>query len=73
MYVKGYSFEIVTDIGGGINYNKKGLTQLIEMITSSEIEKVVILYKDRLLRFGYELKELLEDDTDNKSSSKTNC
>ncbi len=57
MYAKGYSFEIVTDIGSGINYNKKGLNQLIEMITSSEIEKVVILYKDRLLRFGYELIE----------------
>ena len=29
------------------------------MITNSEIEKVVILYKDRLIRFGYELIENL--------------
>lgn len=57
MYAKGYSFEIITDIGSGINYNKKGLNQLIDMVTSSEIEKVVILYKDRLLRFGYGLIE----------------
>ncbi len=27
------------------------------MITNSEVEKVVILYKDRLVRFGYELIE----------------
>jgi len=33
--------------------------QLIDMITNSEIEKVVILYKDRLLRFGFEIIENL--------------
>ena len=57
MYAKGYQFEIITDIGSGINYNKKGLNQLINMITDSEVEKVVVLYKDRLIRFGYELIE----------------
>lgn len=38
---------------------KKGLTQLIDRITNGEIDKVVILYKDRLIRFGYELIENL--------------
>jgi predicted site-specific integrase-resolvase len=57
MYAKGYSFEIISDIGSGINYNKKGLNQLIDGITNSEVEKVVILYKDRLIRFGFELIE----------------
>ncbi len=59
MYAKGYSFEIITDIGSGINYKKKGLNQLIEYITNNEVEKIVILYKDRLLRFGFELIENL--------------
>lgn len=59
MYAKGYQFEIITDIGSGINYNKKGLNQLIDMVTNSEIEKIVVLYKDRLIRFGYELIENL--------------
>ncbi|WP_291255351.1 IS607 family transposase [Fusobacterium sp.] len=59
MFAKGYQFEIITDIGSGINYNKKGLNQLIDMITNSEIDKIVILYKDRLVRFGYELIENL--------------
>ncbi len=59
MIAKGYQFEIITDIGSVINYNKKGLNQLIDMITNSEIEKIVILYKDRLIRFGYELIENL--------------
>lgn len=59
MIAKGYQFEVITDIGSGINYNKKGLNQLIDMITNSEVEKIVILYKDRLVRFGYELIENL--------------
>lgn len=59
MYAKGYQFEIISDIGSGINYNKKGLNRLIDMITNSEVEKIVILYKDRLLRFGFEIIENL--------------
>jgi putative resolvase len=59
MIAKGYQFEIITDIGSGINYNKKGLNQLLDRITNGEVEKVVILYKDRLVRFGYELIENL--------------
>ncbi|MGB5822632.1 MAG: IS607 family transposase [Proteocatella sp.] len=59
MIAKGYSFDIITDIGSGINYNKKGLNQLIDMITNSEVERIVILYKDRLLRFGFEIIENL--------------
>ncbi len=59
MLARGYQFEVITDIGSGINYNNKGLNQLIDMITNSEVEKVVILYKDRLLRFGFELVENL--------------
>lgn len=35
MIAKGYQFEIITDIGSGINYNKKGLNQLIDMITQT--------------------------------------
>lgn len=56
---KGYSFEIITDIGSGINYTKQGLKQLIQKINNKEISKIVILYKDRLIRFGFELIEYL--------------
>lgn len=57
MIAKGYQFEIITDVGSGINYNNKGLNQLIDLITNSDVEKLVILYKDRLVRFGFELIE----------------
>lgn len=56
---KGYFFEIITDIGSGINYTKQGLKQLIQKINNKEISKIIILYKDRLIGFGFELIEYL--------------
>ena len=51
------SYEIITDIGSGINYSKKGLQLLIDKINKKEVDVIVVLYKDRLLRFGFELVE----------------
>jgi putative resolvase len=51
------SFEIITDIGSGINYKKPGLLKLIDKINKKEVDLIVVLYKDRLLRFGFELVE----------------
>lgn len=54
---QGKPYQIITDIGSGINYRKKGLDKMIDLVLSRKVDKVVILYKDRLLRFGYELLE----------------
>lgn len=51
----GWTFESITDLGSGLNYNKKGLKKLIKEICSGTIERLVITHKDRLLRFGAEL------------------
>ena len=56
---QGKPFEIISDIGSGINYKKKGLKELIKLITQNKVEKVVVLSKDRLLRFGFELIEYI--------------
>ena len=50
-------YEIISDIGSGINYNKPGLRKLIEKINKKEVDEIVVLYKDRLLRYGFELIE----------------
>lgn len=57
MYAKGYQFEIISDIGSGINYQNKGLNKLINLVLQDEVSKIVVLYKDRLVRFGFELIE----------------
>ena len=49
--------EIIEDIGSGINYKKRGLKKLIKKITLGEIGRIVISFKDRLLRFGLEILE----------------
>lgn len=59
MYAKGYSFEVITDIGSGINYKNEGLHKLISLIDSNQVIKVVILREDRLVGFGFELIQLL--------------
>lgn len=56
---KGYQFQIITDIGSGINYNKRGLQDLLSMVKSNEVSRIVIMYKDRLIRFGFELIEFI--------------
>ena len=52
---KGWQYEIISDLGSGMNYHKKGLRQLLALIVSGQVERLVITHKDRLLRFGAEL------------------
>lgn len=52
---QGKPFEIIEDIGSGVDYNKRGIRELINLICRGEVEKVVVLYKDRLMRFGFDL------------------
>ena len=49
---QGFRCEVIEDLGSGINYQKRGLNQLLKMICSSEVERLVITHRDRLLRFG---------------------
>ena len=56
---KGYQFRIIQDLGSGINYNRKGLKEIIDIICHKEIDRIVLNYKDRLIRFGYEIIEQL--------------
>lgn len=51
----GWTYEIVQDLGSGLNYNKRGLQQLIKRICSGTVGRLVLTNKDRLLRFGSEL------------------
>jgi predicted site-specific integrase-resolvase len=50
-------YEIIEDIGSGINFNRKGLRRIISMAIAGKISKLIVAYKDRLTRFGYELIE----------------
>ena len=47
--------EIIRDLGSGMNYNKKGLRRLLELMVRGQMSRLVITHKDRLLRFGAEI------------------
>jgi putative resolvase len=59
------NYEFISDVGSGLNMNREGLKKIIDYAIKGEIEILVIAYKDRLARFGYELIERLIKDYSN--------
>lgn len=51
------TYQIISDIGSGLNFNRKGLLKIIDYAINGKISELVISYKDRLARIGYELIE----------------
>lgn len=47
--------EVVTDIGSGMNMKKRGFLKLMGWILSGRVSHLVLLHRDRLLRFGADL------------------
>ena len=58
---KGYQFKVIQDLGSGLNYHRKGFNEMVDLIQSNKVDRIVINYKDRLLRFGYEMIEQVCD------------
>lgn len=52
---QGWTFDVIADLGSGMNYRKKGLKRLLDDVVDGQIGRLVITHKDRLLRFGAEL------------------
>ena len=62
-FMNGYTINaIYSDIASGISFDKrKGLFEMIDEIIDYKVEKVIITYKDRLSRSGFDLfKHLFE-------------
>ncbi|MDO4895999.1 MAG: IS607 family transposase [Moraxella sp.] len=47
------NLQILSDVGSGLNDNRKSLNKLITMVQDNKIDRIFILYKDRLTRFGF--------------------
>lgn len=56
-------YEILYDIGSGINFKRKNFLKIINYGINNELEELVITYKDRLCRIGYDLIETLLKNT----------
>jgi len=51
------TYELVTDVGSGINWKRKGLKTILERAMQKNISEVVVAHRDRLCRFAFELLE----------------
>lgn len=49
------NYELIYDYGSGINFKRKGLETILDAAIRGDIKEVVVTYKDRLCRFGFEL------------------
>ena len=46
--------EVLKDIASGLNTQRKGLLKLFKLVEGRSVDVVLITYKDRLRRFGFE-------------------
>jgi putative resolvase len=70
--------NLVTDVGSGLNWKRKGLQTILEQTMRGYVSEVVVAHRDRLCRFGFELLEwifsfnkvklVVLDQTENSSS-----
>jgi predicted site-specific integrase-resolvase len=51
------NYQILSDIGSGLNLKRKNLQKIIKMAIEGRIKRVIVAHKDRLARFGYDLIE----------------
>jgi excisionase family DNA binding protein len=49
--------RIISDIGSGINFKRKGFRTMLELSCKGHIEEIVVAYRDRMCRFAFELVE----------------
>ena len=55
---KGYKVvEVLSDVASGLKTNRRGLMKLFNHVVNKEVDVVVVTYRDRLTRFGFEYLE----------------
>lgn len=47
--------QVITDIGSGLNFKRKGLLRLVDAVLQGTVEEIVVAHRDRLCRFAFEL------------------
>jgi putative resolvase len=53
-------YEVVTDIGSGLNEDRRGFRKILELTIERKVSRIVVAYPDRLTRFGFKtIEELL--------------
>ena len=59
-------YEVVTDVGSGLNFKRKGFRRVLESVLSNSVSEIVVAHRDRLCRFGFELVQWICDKSNTK-------
>ena len=72
--------KCISEFGSGLNFKRKGFLELLNLAINGRIDRLIVYYKDRLCRFGFEMFEELSkkynfkiivvDNTETKSRDK---
>ncbi len=46
--------KLYSDIGSGLNYKRKNFNKILDLVAENKVDKIIITYKDRFIRFGFE-------------------
>lgn len=49
------NYEVIQDIGSGINFKRKGLITLLDNVLGGNVSHIVVAHRDRLARFGFDM------------------
>ena len=49
--------QVLSDIGSGLNFHRRGLQTLLELVFKRAVDEVVVAHRDRLCRFAFDLLE----------------
>ena len=53
VYKNPNNLKIFTEVGSGLNDNRKQLNKIIDLVSENKVNRIFVLYKDRLTRFGF--------------------
>ena len=50
-------FEVITDIGSGVNFKRRGFKRILELAMSGDVKTIAVAHRDRLCRVSFDLVE----------------
>ena len=56
-------YEVISDVGSGLNWNRRGLKRLLRLCILGEVSTVVVAHRDRLSRLAFDLIEYIVEET----------
>ena len=51
----GWKCEVFQEIASGLNFKRKQFGKIVDLIQNNEVERIIVTYQDRLMRFGFEM------------------